>query len=212
MAPMALPAADLAAPLGAPWRRLVARLVDAFTVFFLTFAIVIVFLVSFMDRLSDAVDPEPWGRALMATLLYIAVTFVYEVVFISQRGQTPGKDLLDLKVVSVRTGRHPTLPVAALRALPVAVLRLVPGAAVGTAATLAVGVSVPFDRRRRALHDLLAGTVVVSYDADAHEENDSGDDIEDGEPPALDRDALDRTYRTGSWLRSRTTVARPQAE
>jgi uncharacterized RDD family membrane protein YckC len=42
---------------------------------------------------------------------------------------------------------------------------------VGNLAAFATGVTAPFNLRRRALHDYLAGTMVVRYDADLHEGN-----------------------------------------
>lgn len=156
-----------------------------FTVVFLTLTVVLLGLAPVMDALSDRVDPAPWGRALAATVLYTVVSSLYEVTFLVVRGQTPGKDLLHLRVVDATTGEPPGWSRAIVRTAPFAALRLVPGAFLGTAVTVVLGASAPFDRQRRGIHDLLAGTVVVRYDADVEEDDD---------PPRVDRSELSRVY------------------
>jgi uncharacterized RDD family membrane protein YckC len=139
-----------------------------------------------IDQLSSRFDPSPWGRSFVAMLMYSLVASVYEVVFLSIRGQTPGKDLLDLKVVVRGTVDHPSWSTSVLRVLPIAVLRVVPPPLVGACLVGVLGVSSPIDRDRRGLHDLLAGTIVISFDADE-------DDID--EPvPEIDRHELAETY------------------
>ena len=164
--------------------RAAARAIDMFTVLFMTLGIVVLGLAPAMDALSDRMAPDPWGRALAATILYTIVASVYEVAFLVVRGQTPGKDLLHLRVVGAGTGEPPGWSAAIRRTLPFAVLRLVPGVLLGTVIVLALGASVPFDPRRRGLHDVLGDTVVVRYDADA----------EEAEPLRVDRDELSKVY------------------
>lgn len=164
--------------------RVLARAVDMFTVLFITLGVVLIGLAPVMDAVSDRIDPAPWGRALAATVLYSIVASVYEVAFLVTRGQTPGKDLLHLRVVDATTGSPPGWSGAIRRTVPLAVLRLVPGPALGTAVILVLGASAPFDRCRRGLHDLLGGTVVVRYDADAEEDS----------PRRIDRDDLSEVY------------------
>lgn len=165
-AAVSLPAA--AVVLGSLWRRAAARVVDLVTVLFVNLALVLGGLASVVDSASTRWAPEPWGRALVATIAYSAILLVYEVVFLALRGQTPGKDLFNLKVVEKTTLARPRWWVALVRTLPIVVLRLVPGAAVGTLAIGGLGVTAPFGARR-GLHDWLAGTIVVSYDATAME-------------------------------------------
>jgi uncharacterized RDD family membrane protein YckC len=167
------------------WRRVAARCIDAVTVLSLHLTLVLVGLASVIDAASDRWAPDPWGRALVATITYAAITVVYEVVFLAVRGQTPGKDLLDIKVVEVATLDRPRWWVALVRTLPIVALRLVPGVVAGTVAVLALGVSAPA-RRRRGVHDLLAGTMVVYYDAAAMEP--------ESVPEPIDRGALAATY------------------
>lgn len=173
-------------------RRVVARLVDMVTVVVLCLIIVVLGFAPLMDWLSDRVDPSPWHRALMATVLYALVASVYEVIFLVARGQTPGKDLLNVRVVDASSGSTPGLRTAIVRTVPFAVLRMVPGPWLGTAACGVLGVSAPFDADRRGLHDRLAGTRVETYDADEEES--------DGDPmPTIDREDFFHRYGPRSW-------------
>ena len=173
-----------ARPLGALHRRLVARLLDALTVFAILFALVVVRVFWYMDSLSDSIQPDPWGRGFVATVTFVALFAVYETVFVSQRGQTPGKDAMKLKVVGHDDDQPPNAIRAALRwALPGALCLVHPIwlAALAVTATGATALAPG----RRAVHDLIAGTRVVVYDAD----------VEEPESVAgLDRDELRRTY------------------
>lgn len=167
----------------APWRRAAAWLADVVTVLFVNLAFVLIGGAALVDAAVDRWSPEPWGASFVPTILYATFFLVYETSFVAVRGQTPGMDLLDIEVVVPSTGGHPGWRRALVRTLPLAVLRLAPGALVGTAAMAAVGVSIPVDRQRRALHDLLAGTIVIdSYGTD-----------DDG-PGPIDRDELAETY------------------
>lgn len=183
-----------ARPLAPLWRRLVARVLDMFTTFFLTFALVVIVFVWFLDDLAEAVDPDPWGRAFVATVLYVLVATVYEVVFLWQRGQTPGKDAMNVRVVSDAGGVGLPFGVACRRSVVLALLRLVPGAFAGTLATFVVGVTCFGDHRRRALHDYVAGTWVIGHDADLDEPDDGGRSPRRNGRLVSDRSDLQRTY------------------
>jgi uncharacterized RDD family membrane protein YckC len=89
-----------------------------------------------------------WFVALVVT----AWTVAYFVFFWSASGQTPGNRLLGLRVAHRRTGR----PLRARRAL----LRVL--AVPLSALPLCAGfLLILIEPRRRALHDVLTGTVVV---------------------------------------------------
>lgn len=126
---------------------------------------------------SALVDPDA------ASLLYVALLCAYELVFVARLGQTPGKDLLDVKVVGPDGGA----PGAARTVrrlvvlLPLLVVPQWPLVVTLVAATVAVGLVHP---ERRAAHDLVAGTRVVRYDADEVEAL-----------PPVDLDPLDRMRR-----------------
>jgi uncharacterized RDD family membrane protein YckC len=166
------------------WRRAVAFALDALVVFWLQFALTILGVLWYIDSSTEFVDgetvrtvshrgPQPWGDDFAPLITFIVLAFIYEVVFISIRGQTPAKERLKIRVTRVADGKTPTVTQAMLRSSVVAVFRLVPGALmlVGNLAAFATGVSSPFNMRRRALHDYISGTMVVRYDADLHEGN-----------------------------------------
>ena len=81
-------------------RRAAARAIDLATVFFLMWALVVTRVLFFMDRLSDRIHPDPWGRAFVATVTFVVLATVYEIVFlVANKGQTPGKDIMKLRVI-----------------------------------------------------------------------------------------------------------------
>ena len=164
------------------WRRGVAFVLDALVVFWLQFALTVLGLLWYIDSSTEIVNgesvrhvshrgPEPWGNDFAPLITFIVLAFIYEVAFIAARGQTPAKERLKIRVTRVADGKNPTVVQAVLRSSVVAVFRLVPGALmlVGNLAAFATGVTAPFNLRRRGLHDYIAGTMVVRYDADFHE-------------------------------------------
>jgi uncharacterized RDD family membrane protein YckC len=83
---------------------------------------------------------------------YLAWTVGYFVVFWSTTGQTPGSRLIRLRVCDADTGR-PIRPGRALVRLVVLMISVIP---------LFAGLwPILVDDRRRGLHDMVAGTVVV---------------------------------------------------
>lgn len=119
------------------------------------------------------------GAALVrpegARYLYVGLLTVYELVFVSRLGQTPGKDFLKIKVATTGTTASPALARAARRwVIPLAVL-LSPDLRVGAALAVVSLVLVAVVPGRRSGHDVVAGTWVVGYDADAEEGTDGTD-------------------------------------
>jgi len=164
------------------WRRIVAFVLDAIVVFWIQFALTVLGVFWYIDSRTDVVNgetirtvahrgPEPWGDDFAPLMTFIALAFIYEVAFIAVRGQTPAKERLKIRVTRVADGKTPTLWQAIVRSSVVGVFRLVPGALmlVGNLAAFATGLTAPFNLRRRGLHDYVAGTMVVRYDADFHE-------------------------------------------
>jgi uncharacterized RDD family membrane protein YckC len=170
------------------WRRVLARLVDGVTVFFVLWALVVLQVFWFMRDLSVRVDVAPWARALGPLLVYLVLAGAYEVVFLAwNNGQTPGKQLLRVRVVRGSDGRGVSAGRAALRwVLPGAALLVWPPLA-GLAVVGMTGVSAPLNRQRRALHDLLAGSIVVNTIGDDREPD---DDRSDGRDERDDDDEL----------------------
>jgi uncharacterized RDD family membrane protein YckC len=98
--------------------------------------------------------PDDTRTLLLAVgaALTLAWTMSYFVVFWSANGQTPGNRILQICVQDARTGRPPTHRRSLRRVLLLGIsvlLLFIP--------TMLMLV----DRRRRAMHDRLAGTVVV---------------------------------------------------
>jgi uncharacterized RDD family membrane protein YckC len=143
--------------------------IDAATVATLLWTLVVLHVLWFMDDWSDRLQPRLWGRGFVATVSFAVIAVAYQTVFIvANRGQTPGKDIMNLRVVpssgpgDVGPGR------AMVRSVPFAALVLVRPVSllVGVAIALVVSLWTP---GRRSLPDRLAATAVVSYDRDAED-------------------------------------------
>jgi uncharacterized RDD family membrane protein YckC len=83
--------------------------------------------------------------------VWAAVVGFYFVLFWSTAGQTPGMRVMALRVLGP-DGEHPRIARSIVRVVGLA-LAIIP--------FFAGFIPVLFDRRRRALQDLLAGTVVI---------------------------------------------------
>jgi uncharacterized RDD family membrane protein YckC len=110
---------------------------------FLVFAAVVALVASFVS----AIRPAPLLGSLAGAgwLLFVGAYFI----FFWTSGRTPGMRLVRLRL-SDASGAPPTVVRAAVRFAVLLVL------------TLPSILPIPFERRRRGLHDLAAGTVVVS--------------------------------------------------
>jgi uncharacterized RDD family membrane protein YckC len=132
-----------------PSQRLVARIVDT--------------LIVGVPLATVATGPYS-PQAALAPVGFAAVFFVYEAVQLALWGQTVGKRLTGIKVVSAAGGRlraSQALARAAVYALPPAV-RPVPVLNVLAAIFWLADAALVFDRPyRQALHDRAAGTIVV---------------------------------------------------
>lgn len=185
VAPQAVERPLLDAPSAALWRRVAARAVDTATVFFLLWVLVVLQILWFMDDLSDRLDPEPWGRAFPATVAFVVLSAAYEVVFLrGNDGQTPGKDLLNVRVVRRADDGNPSVARAARRWLLPGLAALVWPIWAAVIAVFATGLTVPFGAARRTLHDHLAGTMVVHFERDT--EDDDAGELDEGNTDASD--------------------------
>ena len=110
-------------------------------------------IVGLAASLVGQLRPE-WLVAALAGAWWTLVTGAYFVLFWSVTGQTPGQRLMRLRVVDMRS-----TPPGPGRS----VLRLV-GLFLAIAPLFAGFLPVLFDRRRRGLHDFLAGTFVMYAD------------------------------------------------
>jgi uncharacterized RDD family membrane protein YckC len=161
------------------WRRVVAFALDSLVVITVQMSLTIAGLLWYIESsrtftddgrtITDTkyVGPAPWGRDFAPLFTFIALAFIYEVIFIWKRGQTPGKERMKIRVTRVDDGELPTFKQACLRSGVIGLFRTVPGGImlIGNLVALVSGVPAPFNMRRRALHDYAAGTMVVHYDA-----------------------------------------------
>ncbi len=129
------------------WRRAAAFGVDALWLFSLT-GVIAIFLTGAPWPAIGDVGLLPTLAALIRELLPAAVCIVGWGRF----GRTPGKLLLDLRVVNARTGGPPGYMRAFMRYIGYFV----------SALPLGLGfIWIVFDRQRQGLHDKIAGTRVV---------------------------------------------------
>jgi uncharacterized RDD family membrane protein YckC len=95
------------------------------------------------------------GAGAAAFLVWFAIWVLYDPLMVWRTGGTIGHHVQNLKVVSDRTGRNPSLLAALVRNFAKGFL--------GVISLLAMAGS----RRKKALHDLIAGTTVQARDAQA---------------------------------------------
>jgi uncharacterized RDD family membrane protein YckC len=104
----------------------------------------------------SVVSPSDELKGVLAWIgaaVYVLWLVGYFVTFWSTTGQTPGNRLLQIRVCRAADGAPPSLPKALLRF----------AALVACALPLFAGfLPILVDDRRRGIHDMLAGTVVVS--------------------------------------------------
>lgn len=169
------PAEPRAHPPAELWRRAAARLLDAAVVFFVLWVLVVLRVLWFMGELAEDVAPEPWGTAFVPTVAFVALFLAYEVTYlVRNQGQTPGKELLKVRVVPAGTEDGHVGPARALlRSLLPVLTWLVSPAVLALGLLFAPATSVPWSRRRAAWHDHLGGTAVVHYDRQAEEEGEN---------------------------------------
>jgi len=125
-------------------------LISAWIILFLGSAFL--FLLIRTDGLDrDPTDSEFWVAAGIAVFGYLVFVPLYHVLMWSRWGQTVGMMAVRIRVVGRDGGRI---------SVGRATVRLI--AYIATTLPLSLGLAYAlFDRQRRALHDLLAGTAVI---------------------------------------------------
>ena len=121
----------------------------------------LVSMVVVVPLLLGLIELDNLERSLPGPVLFGLFLFgaIYTIVPTALWGQTLGKIAVGTRVVAEQDGSLPGWRRAALRwALPGIIGRL---PFVGLWVSLAVMASLAWDRRRRGLHDRLAGTIVV---------------------------------------------------
>jgi len=131
---------------GGFWRRLWAFVVDSILVWFLTALVQLAMRVNVLMP-----DYSAWPDRI-ALLFGIVISWLYAALFMSSRWQgTLAQQVLDLRVTDL-SGRRISFLRATARHF----------AEYGSALLLCLGYApILFHERRQALHDLIAGTLVV---------------------------------------------------
>jgi uncharacterized RDD family membrane protein YckC len=176
MTPAALPYAGIAS-------RAVALALDALL------AQIIVLTVGAVLALVASLVGDPnldTPGAIIAAIGWIVFVGCYFVLFWSTAGQTPGMRVMALRVVT-GTGRHPGVGRSVVRVIGLG-LAIIP--------LFAGFIPVLFDSRRRALPDMLAGTVVLYAGAEpagaSPEEHQTASLRAPAAPPRIGGDARPR--------------------
>ena len=139
--PLALPEAYE----GVLWRRIFAYFVDL--------CVIGVTRRALLDRFCRALGPQLWTAGARAVVSFRLIPLAYQTLLLSgPRSATVGMRLFDVELRSV-TGERPTF----LQALIQTALFYI---TVGATCSLVL-LLVLFNRHKRTLHDMLAGTVMV---------------------------------------------------
>ncbi|WP_419840852.1 RDD family protein [Candidatus Poriferisodalis sp.] len=163
--------------LAKPLRRLAARMVDSVILGVLCWGA----WSSLPFVLAVFIPPSPTAPIGLVILVFLAVLLVatvlsigYETAATAWRGQTVGKRMLRIKVISVPQGSVPRLTKSLLRAaltspllpIPLFVASFLTPFAVSLTylplVTVLIYLSVAWDREYRGWHDQAAGTLVVN--------------------------------------------------
>jgi uncharacterized RDD family membrane protein YckC len=121
------------------WPRMKAILIDGFV-------LMGAFLVAALVGVNLA------GSGAIAFVVWVAFWILYDPLMVSRSGGTVGHHMQNLRVVSDRTGRNPSLLVAFIRNVVKGILGLVSLIAMASSS------------RKKSLHDWIAGTTVQARD------------------------------------------------
>ena len=162
--------AGASAPARAPWQpgsmatplaglpsRLVSRAIDTAIVLIMT---AIVLMVAGLAVLAvaggEAATSTDTGSDLwlltVGIVVIVGVPVIYETAFVAASGQTFGKRFMGIKVCASEDGGRPSFAKSLLRSFLVAV----------PVWSVLLALPALFRRDRRALHDMMCGTVVMS--------------------------------------------------
>ncbi|MGI0118648.1 RDD family protein [Zooshikella sp. RANM57] len=142
--------------LASRWSRLGASLIDAFILNIISMPVL--YAVGYFDGVLSGQQPSFTSQA-MAMLFSLVLFIILHGYFLAKSGQTIGKKILGLSIVSYRNDTILSLGnVLALRYLPLWVALMIPY--VGMIATLIDPLFI-FNKEKRCIHDFIAGTKVV---------------------------------------------------
>ncbi|MEM8668569.1 MAG: RDD family protein [Planctomycetota bacterium] len=163
--------------LASPWNRLAAAIIDGFVIGFIAGPILVVMMIVLGFSLADLSEIEnatseaakqAAAEALFAKLfgtylVSVAVAYTVPIILyawmITASGQTPGKKLCKIRIVTADTKQLPGFAKGvALRSWLKNVLYSIPllGFLIALADILMI-----FGEKRQCLHDMIAGTIVV---------------------------------------------------
>lgn len=133
--------------------RLVASLIDGFLLFIIQFVVGMVFMFGPVALLKG----QNLGFLIFLPVLQfisqLVITMYYYGVYQHNTGQTVGKKVMGIKVVDAVTGQTPTVGKFLLRDILGKII---------SAFTFTIGyLMVIWDSKKQALHDKVAGTVVI---------------------------------------------------
>jgi uncharacterized RDD family membrane protein YckC len=103
-------------------------------------------------------QPVPWQTSAVVAVLGFILFMLVNGYFLRSNGQTLGKKLVGIRIVSLDNTVPGLGRIIFLRYAPISAVALVPN--VGTLSTLANALFI-FGGSRRCVHDLVAGTKVV---------------------------------------------------
>ena len=143
---------------GGFWIRFVAYIIDTFIVSIASVVIVGIFIAVILlvdESIDDSKDsPVIIGSVIVMVLALLVINWLYEALMTSSpRGATLGKQALGLRIVRADGARLSFGRATARHFLKVMITPLVP---------FAIGyLMAGFTARKRALHDVLADTLVI---------------------------------------------------
>jgi uncharacterized RDD family membrane protein YckC len=139
-----------------PAARLLAMFADALLLLFLfTLFRFLPVLIDPVQRLAAPAAAEPWLITPASLLIAFGLAMLITALFWNRLAGTPGKLLLGVRVISLASGRPPTLGRALLR-FAAYLVSLLPAS---------LGFLWSFwDKRAQGFHDKLSGTIVIVDD------------------------------------------------
>jgi uncharacterized RDD family membrane protein YckC len=139
-------------PIATVGQRSIARLID--------WALLLAVWLLLGGATSQRLEDDTLRFPRWAILVWMALVVVYEAGFVAARGQTPGKMVVGIELVTLRDGRTPTIAASVARVMPVAFAMALLGSFFPIALVL-VYFSAAFMANLRGILDLVAGTVVI---------------------------------------------------
>jgi len=145
--------------LASQWKRLLARIIDGIIIAIPTAILFAVFAGG--DKFTGYYGGNPYsGKRFVPTLLGLVIGGAYEIWFLTNKGATPGKSILGMRVANISDGKNPEMQAAVMRWAVGSLPQLVPVA--GGLFSLVDALWCLWDPNRQCIHDKPANTVVVN--------------------------------------------------